>query len=130
MKKNILFVCKHNRFRSKIAETYFKKINKKFRVKSAGIFKGFSVNKKLVDIGKKFGLKINRRTRGLSEKLIKNQDVVVIVANNVPASLFKGRVKKLIVWKISDTNQKDTKKIKEVIKKIIKRVDGLEVVLR
>ena len=42
MTKSILFVCKYNRFRSRVAEAYFKKINKNknISVKSAGIIKG------------------------------------------------------------------------------------------
>ena len=33
MVKKILFVCKFNRFRSKVAEAYFKKINRNRRIK-------------------------------------------------------------------------------------------------
>ena len=48
MKKDIskiLFICRHNRFRSKIAEGYFNKINKNVKVKSAGIFIGNPLDK-------------------------------------------------------------------------------------
>jgi len=35
----ILFVCKHNRFRSKVAEAFFNKLkkNKKIKAESAGL---------------------------------------------------------------------------------------------
>ena len=61
---NILFVCRYNRFRSRTAEAYFKKINKnkKIKVKSAGIFKGnyplspiqVKTGKKLVNTGSSY----------------------------------------------------------------------------
>ena len=52
--KNILFVCKHNVFRSKIAEAYFKKVNqnREINAKSAGIIKADIINwKDLIDAG-------------------------------------------------------------------------------
>ncbi len=56
MKKiNILFVCRYNRFRSRVAEAYFKKINKNFKVKSAGLFKGRPLSPKTIKEAKKFG---------------------------------------------------------------------------
>jgi len=123
----ILFVCKHNRFRSKIAEAYFKKINKNRRIKvaSAGVFKGYPTEPVVVKIGKKFGLNIPRTTKGLNEDEIYKTDLLIIVADNVPSLLFKGKVKKIIVWKISDTNQNNTKRIGEITKDIIKRVQIL-----
>ena len=51
-KTNILFVCKYNRFRSKIAEAYFNKINKNklVSVKSAGIIRGNPVSKDIIAV--------------------------------------------------------------------------------
>lgn len=123
----ILFVCKHNRFRSKIAEAYFKKINKNKRIKvaSAGVFKGYPTEPIVVKIGKKFGLNIPRKTKGLNEGEIYKIDLLVIVASNVPDSLFKGKVKKIIVWKIPDTTQDNTRRIEEITQNIIKRVQIL-----
>jgi protein-tyrosine-phosphatase len=125
--KKILFVCKHNRFRSKIAEAYFKKINKSKMItaSSAGIFKGEPVAKNVVSLGKEKGFKISRKTRGLSEELTKKIDVVVIVANDVPAELFKGKVKKVIKWNIPDSNQNEKRKIEFVAEKIMRNVDKL-----
>ena len=123
----ILFVCKHNRFRSKVAEAYFKKINKNKNIKvaSAGVFKGFPTESVVVKIGKKLGIKLRRKTNGLDEKYVFQMDLVVIVANNVPVSLFKGKVRKIIVWKIPDTNQNNKKMIEIIMKKIFKKVEEL-----
>ncbi len=126
-KMKILFVCKHNRFRSKIAEAYFNKINKnkKITASSAGVFKGYPVDVNVINIGKKYGLKINRKTNGLNEKNVREMNIVVIVANDVPASIFDGKVKKIISWKISDSAQSNKNKIEEIMKLIIEKVDDL-----
>ena len=128
MKKlNILFVCKYNRFRSKIAGAYFKKINKNRRIKvaSAGIFRGDPVNKEIISIGKKLGLKIKGVPKAISVKLLKWQNMVVIVADNVPKKLFsfnKKRGKELIVWKIKD----EIRSIPLIIKKVSELNKDLE----
>jgi len=116
----VLFVCKHNRFRSKVAEAYFKKINKNKNIEasSAGIYKGIPVDKKVITIGKKLGININSKTKYLDEKkFIMGIDLVIIVANNVPASLFGAKGEKVIQWRIPD-------KITSV-SLIMKKVDSL-----
>ncbi|MBI2004344.1 hypothetical protein HYS72_02670 [Candidatus Pacearchaeota archaeon] len=120
MKKfNILFVCKYNRFRSRISEAYLRKINKNKRIKadSAGIFKGNPISKKIISIGKKLGLKIKGAPKSINIKLLKWQNIIVIVADNIPKKLFsfnKKRGKKTIVWKIKD----DIKSIPIIIRKV------------
>ncbi len=115
----ILFVCKHNRFRSQLAEAFFKKFNKnnKIKVKSAGIFKGvMPLEKSVREIAKKDKIKLTK-TKGLEERDLIFYDLIVIVADNVPKSLFK-RAKKVIVWKIRDTGSEEKKKIEKTAKKI------------
>jgi protein-tyrosine-phosphatase len=125
----ILFVCRHNRFRSKVAEAYFKKTNKNKRIKlvSAGIFKGRPVDKRIISIGKKLGINISKITNGLKEKSMKTIDLIVIVADDVPASLFRDKVKKIIVWKIKDTalGGINEKKIEITMKQIMEKVNEL-----
>jgi len=122
MTYNILFVCKQNRLRSRIADAYFNKINKnkKIKTQSAGIFKGRPVNKKAIKILKKIGLNISGETKGISTELLRKQDLVVIVADNVPKSLFDERhIKKVIVWEIPDAKEGDLKTIMETLKLMI-----------
>jgi len=124
----ILFVCKNNRFRSKVAEAYFKKINKnkKIKVESAGLFQGFPINKKTAKIVKEFGIKMKGKPRAMSNKLLTQQDIIIIVADNVPSSLFiKSYCKKLITWKISDAKSITKKEIGKPVKMIIKKVGNL-----
>jgi len=124
----ILFVCKNNRFRSKIAEAYFKKINKNKNIKfsSAGIFRGSPIKKQTKEIIKKFNIIIKGKPRTISTDLLKKQDLIIIVANDVPKSIFnKKYFKKIKIWKIPDSYIVNKKKIEKIIKKIIKKVDKL-----
>ena len=127
----LIFVCKHNRFRSKVAEAYFKKVNKnkKIKVSSGGIFKGVPVAKTVVGIGKKLGIKINKKPRCLREDKLVESDLVVVIANDVPLSLFDPRFK-AIKWGVSDCSQDDEKKIESIMKQIFKKVDKLVSMLR
>jgi len=120
---NILFVCKHNRFRSKLAEGIFNKldIGKKFKVKSAGIIKGYPVAKEVMKISKEKGIKVNRETNCFREEYLRWADIIIIVADNVPKNLFNH--KKVVVWKIKDTNQENEKGIEDRYNKIEKLVE-------
>jgi len=128
-KKNILFVCKYNRFRSKIAEACFKKFNKNknFQGKSAGIIKGRPLNKSQQALAKKLKIVIKGPTQGLSSKLLRGSDIIVIVADDVPKEVFKFQGKylqKIIVWKIEDKNSSIEliiKKVKDLINKLEKQ---------
>jgi len=126
---NILFVCKYNRFRSKIAEDYFNKINKNFRLKakSAGIFEGSKISEFQKKIVRRFGIEIKEKPRGISTKLLKWQDCVVIVANDVPKDLFKENReygKKLLIWRVPDAKEDSEKEVKKTIDRIKKNVRG------
>ena len=119
----ILFICKYNRFRSRIAAEYFKKINKnkKIRINSAGLIKGSPVNPEVIKIAKQFGINISGKTKGLSSDLLKKQDLIINVANDVPNSIFKSKVKKIILWKIPDVTKVEKKQIIKIINQIIKK---------
>lgn len=128
----ILFICKYNRFRSQIAENYFRKINhnKNIHSSSAGIIIGIPVAESVRAIAKKLGFSVNEKPKGIQEKLLKEIDLLVIVANNVPPSLFKNITKKVVVWKIPDTTQDNYKAIEQISRSIMRRVDGLNKSLR
>lgn len=125
---NILFICKHNRFRSKVAEAYFNKINKnpKINVKSAGLIAGYGPVKTSVrKVIQEFGIILKGNPQGISKQLLKWADVLVIVAKDVPPSIFtqhsfKG---KLIVWKIKDAKADDLRDVRRATRQIIEKVD-------
>ncbi len=132
--KNILFICKYNRFRSKVAEAYFKKINKNknLSVKSAGVIE---VNKPLTPkeknrsnyIKNKFNLSISPKSRGLDVTLLEKQDKIIIIADDIPKKIFDNwRWKdKVTIWKIRDEMGDNKKNIDKIVKFIKKKVDKL-----
>lgn len=122
----IIFVCKYNRFRSRVAEAYFKKYNKNknIQVNSGGIFIGIPVAKSVISLGKKFNINPSGKPKGLREEELVKSDLIIIVANNVPVSLFK-RFNKVIAWKIPDTSQNNLSEIERIMKQIFKKVDLL-----
>jgi len=128
---NILFVCRYNRFRSRIAKDYFNKINKNknIRSKSAGLIKGSPLSPRTIKVAKEFGLDINGRVNGLSSKLMAWQNIVVIVADDVPKAVFdknkKYYKKKVINWKIKDAKYETKTEIKKLVKQIMKKADYL-----
>lgn len=126
----ILFICKYNRFRSKVAESVFNKLNKnrKNTVKSAGIIIGRPINSNTFKISKNIGYILRGKPSGLTSNLLIWQEMIIIVADNVPASLFKDNYKygkKLLVWKISDANSNNKKEVEDRIHKIELRVKKL-----
>ncbi|MCK5321567.1 hypothetical protein KAJ38_03240 [Candidatus Pacearchaeota archaeon] len=129
-KINILFVCKYNRFRSRIAAAYFRKINRnrKIRVKSAGVIEGSPINKNLINVAKEFCINIQGSPRGLSSKLLKWQDILIVAADDIPKDLFNLNNKynkKTIFWKIRDTVSDNDWEVKQIIKRVINRVSEL-----
>ncbi len=126
---NILFVCKGNRFRSKVAEAVFNKLNRSrhHKAKSAGIIKGRPVADIVKICANELGYTIKGPPRTIDIPLLKWQDMIVIVADNVPSSLFDDIVidRRRIntrVWKIPDTEVADKEVIMNIMKKIEKNV--------
>lgn len=124
----ILFVCRYNRFRSKVAEAYFKKINKNksIEVKSAGLIEG-SPRKEIEEL-KQFEINVKGKPHGLTSKLMAWQNITVVVADNVPPAVFnknKKYGKKVIVWKIEDAEKSEHGTKLNAIKKIMHHVESL-----
>jgi protein-tyrosine-phosphatase len=139
--KRILFVCKHNVFRSKIAEAYFKKINrnKNFIIDSAGIIKSdmlTKTEKEIVALQRKiardFGLNVKGISKPLRTSILSKQDLIVIVADDVQKDIFNNSFYlkpdlKIIRIKIPDIKKEDNPEefLKEKIGLIIKKMDKL-----
>ena len=127
----ILFVCKYNKFRSQIAESYFKKINKNKKIKafSRGIFVGkYPLDPLQTSIAKKLGIIINNRPKPITTKLLRKQDMIIIVADDVPKTLFTFKKKyprKTISWGIPDEQDDNKDRTKRVINMIKKKVEEL-----
>src|SRR3989344_2999130 len=120
MAKNILFVCKHYAFRSKFAESIFKRLNTKigYKVKSAGIISSNALNPFQQKIGKSLGFKIKGCPMPLKLADLFWADFIIIVADDVPPVLFdsmKKRGKKVIVWKIPDVRENNEVMVKKTL---------------
>ncbi len=129
---NILFVCKYNRFRSRVAEAYFKKINKNKSIKtdSAGIFGNwYPLDPVQVKVAKNYGIDITGKPQSLTYQKVNWADIIVIVANNVPKKIFRGefmKKTKVIKFYIHDATHKNKEKTsEESVKSIIKNIDNL-----
>ena len=127
-KRNILFVCRYNRFRSVIAEGIFNKLNKnkQFKAKSAGVIRGMPLSNNVKNLSKE--IEIKSKPDGLSSKLMVWQNITIIVADDVPPKLFdknKKYGKKVIVWKIKDVEDNNIKSMKKISKKIETNIEKL-----
>jgi len=128
----ILFICKANRFRSKVAEAYFKKINKNIVVNSAGLIE---MNKPLTSheksknkfIYNKFGLKLDSVSRGLKVNMLRESDRIIVAANNIGKQMFDDKEwkDKVEYWDIEDEKGGDRTQIRKTVKAIMSKVDKL-----
>ncbi len=103
---------------SKIAEAFFKRLNKnkKNKTKSAGLICGYPVDKRLKDYARKNGIKIGSSPRTLTKDIVRWADLIILVADNVPKSVFKS--KKIQVWRINDCSIEEDEKVNRIIKQI------------
>ena len=135
-KTRILFVCKHNKFRSKVAEIYFDMINKNKNIiaDSAGIIRGDMplVEKKVRLVAKEFGIDLKGKPKGLSIDLIRKQNMIIVVADDVPKNIFDRKEyinfkkTKIVVWKIPDNpGATSIVKLRKIIKAVMRKVEEL-----
>ncbi len=124
----ILFVCKHNRFRSKVGEALLKKEIKEkgikgVEVKSAGVALDIAnprVSENVHKILRENGTDAGDVSRKVSEKDIEWADKIIVVADNVSLEIFPEE--KTEKWSISDCDQSDVEGIRERTREIGKRV--------
>ncbi len=131
-KMRILFVCKFNRFRSRVAEAYFRKINKDKRIKvsSGGLLEGmYPLDPREVGVAREFKINLKGRPKNIATRFLREQDRIIIVADNVPKQIFNESylTGKVDVWKIRDIdNDSKDDEIRKIIKEIIFHVDRLK----
>jgi protein-tyrosine-phosphatase len=125
-KIKILFICMHNRFRSKVAEALLKFYDKrgKFEVKSAGMqldvlrpYVAENVKKVLAE--KKVFIE-NGLPVLVSKQAIEWADKIILVADNVSAEDFPAD--KTEVWAVSDCSESDFEGIKREIGNIERKI--------
>lgn len=129
--KNILFVCRYNRFRSKVAEALFNKYNKNrsMRARSAGLIKGSEISEEIREAAENLELKIKGSPEGISTEILKWYDTMIIVADDVPSAIFEEEAKKygkqVIIWHIPDTDSNRKEDIIRIIKQIDQKIKEL-----
>jgi len=133
IKMKILFICKYNVFRSRVAEEYFKKINrnKSIEVISRGLIMGAESDNVQRGVAKKLlGVDINkRRAVPVTQKELIESDLIIVVANDIPRVIFnyhKGILqKKVVIWGVKDEQRRNKRNIKRIVLSIKRKVDDL-----
>jgi len=129
----LIFICKYNAFRSRVAEEYFNKINKNKRITaiSRGFIYGGDADIEQQEMAKELlGVNIAKRNPlQITLEDMKNSDIIIVVANDIPRRMFDYKsykfIKKVRFWKIKDEQYKDKKNIKRIMFGIKRRVDKL-----
>ncbi len=130
---NILFICKYNAFRSRIAEEYFRKINRNPKIKTAsrGFIMGGNSDADQRGIAKNLlGVNIaKRKPMPITLQKLKEADLIVVVANDIPVIMFNytlvNLTKKILIWKIKDEQKRNKNNIKNIVLQIKKKVEKL-----
>ena len=122
--KNILFICRYNRFRSKFAEAFFNTMNTNpdIQAKSAGLFKGNPISQSILQQAESHGIVLTKTPQAISEDLLDWQDIIIVVADNVPIQIFDDHrivSEKIEVW---DTREKETQYVIEGIRDRVKKL--------
>jgi protein-tyrosine-phosphatase len=129
----IIFICKYNAFRSRIAEEYFNKINKNKNIEviSGGLILSGGADEEQKRLAKLLlDIDIDKR-KPLSIKIkdLIDADLIVVVADDIPKIIFNYKLvpikDKIVFWKIKDEQERNLENIKDIILKIKKKVDDL-----
>jgi protein-tyrosine-phosphatase len=137
-KKTMLFVCKYNAFRSRVAEEYFNRTSrgKGISAISRGIIMGGDSDSVQRRIAKSLlGIDISKRKPlPLAIRDMKEAYLVIVSADDIPRKVFNYPFlplnKKLIIWNIKDEQKMNKENIKNIILEIKKKVDELNMRLQ
>lgn len=126
---NILFICKHNVFRSQVAEAYFNQINKNEHLKatSGGLFAGHHLEKWQVEKAKELGVDMKGESKNITTEILKKQDLIIIVADNVPRDIIDKNVYdgEVMDWNIPDVIIPNDGELEKTINSIKENVENL-----
>jgi len=128
---NILFLCQHNVFRSQVAEAYFNQINTipEGRATSAGLFPHHQLEPEQVEIARELDVYyMTGQPKGVTTETLGKQDLIIIVADAIPASIiarnvYDGPIEK---WTVRDEPTEHGYRTKGIITEIKNRVIDLQ----
>ncbi|MCK9595937.1 hypothetical protein M0R19_02010 [Candidatus Pacearchaeota archaeon] len=129
----ILFICKYNAFRSRIAEEYLKKINQNpdVEVISEGLIMDGRADAEQVTTARELlDIDISQREpEPLNLDDLEEADKIIVVADDIPKIIFNYKknllMKKIEFWGIKDEQFQNTKNINKIVLKIKKKVEEL-----
>jgi len=126
----ILFVCRFNRFRSRIAEGIFKKLNADDGVvcSSAGIEvdeERSYVCDNVLNIMKDRGYEVFGKSKLVSSLNLKDYNRIVVVADNVSEDDFGEFTENVSFWNVSDCGEENEECIEKAVNEIEDRVMDL-----
>ena len=128
----LIFICKHNVFRSRVAEEYFKKINGNPRIKvtSGGLIMGGNSDMMQRGVSRSL-LGVDIATKGPKPLILpemRKADMITVVADDVPKIIFNYQKKlepKIVIWKIKDEQIMRRKNVIRAVSLIKKKVESL-----
>jgi protein-tyrosine-phosphatase len=126
----ILFICKHNIFRSRVAEEAMKRISN-HDITSGGVIRyDGNMTKEQREVCKEFDLILPNQSKTLDLGNLRAQDLIIIVADDVPQAIFNHpeyNLKEIRRWEIKDIDSRylEKKNIRNIVGEIIRRVEEL-----
>lgn len=130
----ILFICRHNCFRSRIAEEYMKQ-HSKHEIDSAGLIPSTDGPLPVqIAVAKTYGIDIENKAKGITASFLNSFDIIVNTADDIPISLLQHKSynkAELIGWNIPDVDEAKPLggQCMAIIERIIKYCDNLEIEL-
>lgn len=128
---NLLFICQHNVFRSKVAEAYFNQIKDKEPINcaSGGLFAHHCLSEEQNKIAEEEGIYITGEPRNLTTSDLSKQDLIVIVSKEIPMSVISSQIykKEILKWETPDIYEYENRCLgtREIIMIIKSKVDTL-----
>lgn len=125
----VLFVCKHNRFRSKVAESIFNKLAEgKAKAESRGLFLDEIrpyVEDIVIKIMKEKGYSIGGKPKQLEFQEMKQFDVLAVLSNGITKDFFDNFKGRIFIWNVKDTDASNIKEIHRIVDEIEIKVKDL-----
>lgn len=130
--KKVLFVCKHNRFRSKVAEAFFNKFVRENGKKAVCESVGFLLDLKSPFVAGSVKLAVEKRgakilrdePRQITLPGIEGFDLIVCLTDSVNKDFFCDRAP-VEIWNIDDTSADDFEGIERIVENIEIKVEDL-----
>lgn len=124
--KIILFVCKANSGRSKMAEAFLNSLSKKGKAISAGTDPDKEIHPWTIQVMKEVGMDIsNQKPKLLTNKLLQKADKIIVMDPKVSKNIPPEYLPKVEKWEIEKLLGKSIERVRKIRNQIKKRVKQL-----